>query len=55
MVGLIDVKQTGIASVEYWVYYVALAFDLTHDLDFGFFKIKFWNSCISGIISLIDV
>ena len=53
MVGSIDLKQKGSASVGYWVYYVTLTFDLTHDL--GCFKVKFWNSCISGIVALIDV
>ena len=51
----IDVTQKWRASVGYWVSYVTLAFGLTHDLVFGFFKIKFRNSCISGIIGLIDV
>ena len=55
MVGLIEVKQTGSASVGYWVQYVTLTFDLTHDLDLGCFKVKFWNSSLSGIIDLIDV
>ena len=32
-----------------------LDFDLTHDLDPGCFKVKFRNSCISGIFGLIDV
>ena len=30
-----------------------LTFDLTRHLDLGFFKVKFWNSCISGIIWLM--
>ena len=33
MVGLIDVKQKGSASVGYWAQYVTLTFDLTHGLD----------------------
>ena len=49
-VGPVDVKRKGSTSVEYWVNYVTLIFDLTHDLDLGFFKVKFWNSCISGIV-----
>ena len=36
MVGLIDVKWNGGASVGYWVNY--LTFDLTHDLDLGFYQ-----------------
>ena len=32
-----------------------LDLDLTHDLDLGYFKIIFRNSCISGIVNLIDV
>ena len=38
MVGPIDVKQKGGASVGYWVNYVTLTFDLTHDLDLLFFS-----------------
>ena len=49
MVGPIDVKQKGGASVGFWVNYVISTFDLTHDFDLGFFKVKFRNSCISGI------
>ena len=41
MVGPIDVKQKESASVRYWVNYVTLTFDLTHDLDLGLFKAKF--------------
>ena len=55
MVGLIDMKRKGSASVGCWVQYVTLTFDLTHDLDLGCFKVKFRNSSISGIIGLIDV
>ena len=50
MVGLIDVKQKGRASVGYWVNYVTLTFDLTHDLDLWFFKVKFQNSYNWGIV-----
>ena len=49
MVGPIDVKWKGGASVRYWVNYVTLTFDLTHGLDLWFFKVKFQNSCIWGI------
>ena len=35
--------------------YVTFNFDLTHDLDLEFFKVKFLNNCISGIVGLIDV
>ena len=31
-----------------------LTFDPTHDVDLGCFKVKFRNSCISGIAVLID-
>ena len=41
MVGSIDVEQKGGALVGYWVNYVTLTFDLTHDLDLWFFKVKF--------------
>ena len=55
MFGPIDVKRKWSALVEYWVQYVSLTFDLTRDLDFGGFKVKFRNSYISGIVDLIDV
>ena len=41
MVGPIDVKRKEIASVRYWIQYVTLTFDLTHDLDLGCLKVKF--------------
>ena len=50
MVGPIDVKRKGGAWVGYWVNYVTLTFDLTHNLDLWFFKVKFQNSCISGTV-----
>ena len=55
MVGPIYVKRKESASVGYWVQYVALTFDLTHDLDLRCFTVKFRNSPISGIVGLIDV
>ena len=55
MVAPIDVKRKGSALVGYWVQYVTLTFDLTHDLDLGCFMVKFRNSFISGIVGLIDV
>ena len=55
MVGRIDVKRKESALVGYWVHYVTLTFDLTHDLDLGCFKVKFRNSSISRIVGLIDV
>ena len=55
MVGPIDVKRKGNASVGYWTQYVTLTFDPTHDLDLGYFKVKFRNSSFSGIVGLIDV
>ena len=55
MVGPIDVKRKGSALVGYWVQYVTLTFDLTHDLDLGCFKVKFRNSSVSRIVGLIDV
>ena len=50
MVGPIDVKWKGGTSVRYWVNYVTLTFDLTHDVDLWFFKVKFQNSCNWGIV-----
>ena len=55
MVGRIDVKRKGSALVGYWVQYVTLTFDFTHDIDLGCFKVKFRNSSISRIVGLIDV
>ena len=55
MVGPIDVKRKGGASVGYWVNYVTLTFDLTHDLDLWFFKVKFQSYCIWRIDNQIDV
>ena len=43
MVGPMDMKQKGSASVACWVYYVTLTFDLIHDLDLGCYKVKFRN------------
>ena len=55
MVGPIDVKQKGSASVGYWAQYVTLTFDLTHDRDLRCFKVTFQNGPFSGIVGLIDV
>ena len=55
MVGPIDVKRKGSALVGYWVQYMTLTFDLTHDLDLGCFKVKIRNSSIYGMVGLIDV
>ena len=52
MVGPIDMKQK---EVGYSIKYVTLTFGLTHDLDLGFFKVKFWNNCVTDIVGLIDV
>ena len=41
MVGLIDVKRRGGASVGCWVNHVTLTFDLTHDLDLVVSRSKF--------------
>ena len=52
MVGVIDVKRKGGSSVGYWVNYVPLTFDLTHDLDPVVSRSKFeialfeeWGGC----------
>ena len=55
MVGPIDVKWKESASFGYWAQYVTLTFDLTHDLDLGWIKVKFRNSFFSRIVGLIDV
>ena len=53
--GWFDWCETKSALVGYWVQYMTLTFDLTHDLDLGCFMVKFGNSSISGIVGLIDV
>ena len=55
MVGPIDVKRKGSALFGYWVQYMTLTFDLTHDPNLGCFKVKFLNSSISRIVGLINV
>ena len=50
MVGPIGVKRKGGALVGYWVNYETLTFDLTHDLDLWFFKVKLQNSYISRMV-----
>ena len=50
MVGPIDVKEKGGASVGYWVNYVTLTFDLNHDFDLWFLKVKYQFTCIWGIV-----
>ena len=50
MVGTIDVKRKGGASVGYWVNYVTLTFDFNHDLGLWFLMVKFQNSCNWGIV-----
>ena len=37
-------------TIEYRANYVILTVDLIHDFDLWFFKVKFQNSCISGIV-----
>ena len=44
------VKRKGGALVGYWVNYETLTFDLTHDLDLWFFKVKLQNSYISRMV-----
>ena len=53
-VGPIDMKRKGSALVGYWLYYVTLTYDLTHDLDLIFFKVKHSIGHISGMVGPID-
>ena len=56
MAGPIDVKRKEVHRLDTgYTIYVTLTCDLTQDLDLGFFKVKFRNRCISGIVRLIDV
>ena len=57
--GLLDISQEWLVRLMwkkevhqfgYWVNYVTMTFDLTHDLELGLFKVKFQNSSISGIV-----
>ena len=41
MVGPIDMKRKGGALVGYWVNFVTLTFDLTHELDLVISRSKF--------------
>ena len=50
MVGPTHVKRKGGVLVGYWVKYVTLIFDFTHNLDLWFRKGWFENSCIAGIV-----
>ena len=50
MVGPIGVKRKGGTLVGYWVNYETLTFDLTHDLDLWFFKVKLQNTFISRMV-----
>ena len=52
MVCLIDVKRKRGALVGYWVSYVTLTFDLTHDIDHWFFKVDFYCYDIEQIESI---
>ena len=51
----IGIKWKRSVSVWYWVNYETSILDLFHDLDFVSFKVKYWNSCISAILGLIDM
>ena len=53
MVGPNDVNRKGTVLIIYLVRYAIVTSHLAPDLDFGFFKVKFWNSCISAIVYLI--
>ena len=53
MVGRIDVKRKGSALVGYWVQYVTLTFDLTHDLDLGS-KASAQISALQRLTGLLD-
>ena len=55
MVGQINMKWKGSTLVGYWVSYLTLTFDPTHDLGLEVFKVEFWNSTISLIVGPIDV
>ena len=49
MRGLIDMEWSGCEWIGWLTHYGTLNFDLTYDLDLRFYKVKFWNSLITGI------
>ena len=51
---LLEAERGGV-SIGNWVNYVTSTYDLMHDLILGFFKVKFWNSDISGFVGVIYV
>ena len=50
-----NVKKVHRLDTGYTIWPWLLTSLMSHDLDLGFFKVKFRNSCISGIVGLIDV
>ena len=42
----IDMEQKGCESIACWTYVVTFSAHLAHDLELGFFMVKFFNSCI---------
>ena len=55
MVGPVDVNRKWRVSVRCWITYITLIFYITHDLDFGFVKVRFWNSRLPECVGLIHV
>ena len=55
IVGLIDLEWKGSELIWFWSDCMTLPFHHTHDLDLGSFKVRVWNSFISGMGRLIDM
>ena len=51
----IDMERKGCESIGCYTHFVTLNGHFTHDLDLGFFKVKFWKCCISGMGGKIDM
>ena len=49
MGGSIDMEPKGCESIGCYTHIVTLNFDLTHDLELGFLRSFFLNSCIAGM------
>ena len=52
---MIDMERKGCDLIECWTHVVTFNVHLTHDLDLGIFKVKFWKCCISGMGGPIDM
>ena len=47
--GLVDMKEMGYESIRCWTHYITLTFDPHPWPRPWIFKVKFWDSCVSGM------